>query len=210
MTHFIGIWLSPRATIRNLVDGDAVRYLLPLAAIGGIEQSLSQVVKHSVDETTMTVGPSTLEILGVNIVVGAIWGVSIFFFLLPSLVRVSGKLFKANAENKPLRISLCWGMVPQVPSLALTILFFLVVGEDLAYFSQSDLTSGAGGGIGQAVGVLSLLSATVFGVWSLGILLAGLSEVFGVSKLKSFFILIMGCLPLGLLFLMSVWAFSVL
>ena len=205
MTHISTIWLSPRATIRDLVDSGTVKYLLPLAAIAGIEQSLAQVVKYSVDTAAVTL----FQILGMNIVVGALGGV-VVFPLLASLVKSSGKLFKASAENKSVRISLCWGMVPQVPLLALTILFFLVVGEDLAYYSQSDLTSGAQGGIGQSLAVVHLLSTTVFGVWSLAIILAGLSEGFGVSKLKAFVIFFIGCLPVGLLLAVSMWVVSVL
>ena len=181
MNHFATIWFSPGFTIRNLLDTRPAKLFYPLAAVAGITTNLLQVVQRKADVSS---GFTVLEVFGVNIVVGAFYGIAMFS-LMSYLLSGLGRLFGVRGSSQSARTVLAWASVPQIPLFAVIILFFLVAGENLIYHSVSDLITGVKGTFLQIFSLIYYLVWWVLGIWTIVIGVTGLAEAFGISKLKT-------------------------
>lgn len=161
---------------------------MPLAAVYGIVLSENQVFKQGVPGE---VDISTLEIVGLNIAVGAVVGVILLYvmsFPLTWVARFQGGIARASE----VRTVLAWASVPYIPLLVAFIILALV--------SPRELLVRNGVSPYEAVGdtpwiIPVVLYSAIWGiasVWHLVIGIAGFSEInrFGVGKAMISFIVV--------------------
>lgn len=193
------IWTDPRATIRHLVRTDPERYIVLLAALGGIMQSLSQAMDRGMGDTL-----SLPWILLFAVGIGSVFGV-VALYVGSWLVHRTGRWIGGEGSLEHIRTAVAWGNVPLVAGLALTVAVIATVGS-LPFLSE-EATAAAEVGMGGALILLAYgVTMIVFGIWSLVITVKGVGEVQGFSAWKG----LGNVLLAGTVILVPIIAFGIL
>ena len=181
MNPLIRIWSDPRGTISDLTKSRPLYLFYPLAVIYGIVWNLNKIFQRGINPSR---GVGKYEILSINIVVGAIFGI-VSIFIASYLLSWIGRLFGGLASPKNIRTVLAWSAAPQIP-----LLFVILI---LAVVGPSDFLLRDGGGLFFAAGespwvfgvLLYIGLGTVVGILWCVINVVGLSEVQGFTIGKS-------------------------
>ncbi|WP_152052548.1 Yip1 family protein [Tautonia marina] len=94
------IWRRPRATIRYLVATDPTRNVMLLAALSGINSSLSRAVERNAGDLMPLVA-----ILGIAVLLGPIGGI-IWLYLGSALLRWVSGWFGGRGESEHIRTAM--------------------------------------------------------------------------------------------------------
>jgi hypothetical protein len=174
---FVGVWLSPRNTVRGILDSDPKYLVLPLAAIGGIFQSLNRLMdRNAADMISLPI------LLLLAVTAGPIGGI-LGLHIGAALIHFTGKWIGGTGSKEEIRAAIAWGGVPALWGGLLWIPILLLGGS--AAFS-SDLEAAEINAIALLLtgGMLLVQAATA--IWSIFTGLHALGEAQGFSAWKAF------------------------
>ena len=179
LNPWFSIWVSPRATMRQILATDPrrlVHLLATVAGAGGAFQSLQMP-----DAVVDAVGLYPLVVL--KLFVGAAVGL-IILYLFGFLVRLTGSWLGGTGNFVAIRAALAWSTVPNIWSTLLWLPVLVFLGEDAFNLNiESQLETP---GALFLIVPLVVISAVV-SVWSVIILMNCLAEAHGfVSAWQGF------------------------
>lgn len=177
----ITIWLEPRKTIAVLSKECPTYLVYPLAAVYGIILNLNKIYRNGVSPDY---GFHKWAILGINIIVGAAFGIGllqIFSFLLSKV----GMVFGGSGSPGVIRTALAWSAVPYIPMLLL-FLAFTILGPSSLLIRDGGTPFEAVAGTPWDIGtVLYTGLRGILSIWVIVIGIVGLSEVSDLSIARS-------------------------
>lgn len=121
---WLSIWLSPRATIRRIVNGNPAYFVMTLAFLAGVCRALERAEFRDLGEN-MPVD----KIVG-NAVISGAFGGWITFWILTALIDGLGTVFNGKATLEEIRAATAWGLVPSVVILPLWCIKLFLIGSD--------------------------------------------------------------------------------
>jgi hypothetical protein len=173
---FVSMWLSPRDTVRGILQRDPTYLVVPLGAIGGVFQALSRASEKSIgDHLSLPV------ILAIAIPFGAIAGV-LGLHVGSALLHFTGKWIGGTGSKEDIRASIAWGTVPALWGGLLWLPIILLTGR--AVFLTDIETSGAGAMTLLIAGGCLLVQAGAY-IWSIFTGLHSLGEAQGFSAWRA-------------------------
>lgn len=193
------IWLSPRNTVRHLVQTDPDHLILVLAALAGVAQVLDRASGRSMGDTV-----SFPMILGFAVLLGPIFGV-LTLYISSALIAWTGRWIGGSAPSRHIRTAMAWAGVPVVAALVLWVIAIAVLGDEMFTTAMPRVEAN----LGLAFLTMALgLAIFALGVWSLILLLKCVGEVQGFSAWKAMGNVLLGglviVLPLAALVFVTV------
>src|SRR3989442_3357291 len=191
---WFSIWTRPRATLRQILDGDPRRSVYRLAALGGIAGALKVATESGPGETAPLAATLAVAVAG-----GALGGV-LFLFLFSGLVRVAGRWLGGLGGTLEIRAALAWSYVPEIWGMILWLPRGVLLGEEMF----QPVPPGIEGNPPAALffGLL-VLAQTLVGFWGLVIGLKCIAEAHRFSAWRALGTLVlvglMLIVPVGLL-----------
>lgn len=186
---FFSIWIRPRGTIRQIVDSDPEKYVIVLAAISGIYQSLDTAAERSFGDDM-----SLVAIILLSLFVGALGGV-VSLYIGGVLFRWSGSLFGGTADSTRVRAALAWSSVPDIILLMIFIAIIAIFGHD--WFTSStawmDTNQALVLGVFGLVGIVGIILV----IWKAFLVIKCLAEVHGFSAWRGLASIVVGLLTGG-------------
>jgi hypothetical protein len=122
---WISIWTRPRATLRQILDGDSRRSVFRLAALGGIAGALKLATASGFGGTH----PAAVT-LAVAVSGGALGGI-LSLFVFTSLVRVAGRWLGGRGGTLEVMAALAWANVPSIWGLLLWLPRTALLGQEM-------------------------------------------------------------------------------
>ncbi len=169
---WFAMWTRPRETIRSLVAEESARSVTVVAALGGIAESLTRM-----SGSTFAQGLSLPSMLFFAVLVGSVAGVTATW-IVSVVLAWTGAWIGGRADAVETRAALGWSYVPMAWSLAFWLPALLLFGRDIVVLDDTQVEQAPGLAIAAAVFVLVVIVAWI---WSIVLLLKGLSEVQGFS-----------------------------
>ncbi|MBI5687302.1 MAG: YIP1 family protein [Verrucomicrobia bacterium] len=157
---FLTIWLSPRETIRRIVEWNPNYWVIALACLAGIGQAFDQASMKNIGDET----PTAL-IFAIALVAGPLVGL-LQLWIGYQLIRWTGRWLGGMASREHLRTALAWGYVPAVFALTLLIPEWLIAGPELFTKQTPHLNAHPGllmflkalGAVGGMLGIWSIVT----------------------------------------------------
>lgn len=174
------IWTRPRATVRYLVATDPTRSIMLLAALNGINSSLSRAVERNAGDVL-----PLAAILGIAVLLGPIGGI-IWLYLGSALLRWVSGWFGGRGQVEHVRTAMAWSLVPILVTMVFWIPQLLLFRGEMFQSEMPRVESNpALLNTMVALGGVEVLCILVLGIWSLVVFLKGLGEVEGFSAWKA-------------------------
>jgi MFS family permease len=170
---FKTIWLSPRETIRRIVDVNPEYHVNLLIALGGIAESLDRASsKNAGDRMPLA------AILGMALILGPV-GALIGAWISAHLIRITGNWINGKGEDDEIKAAIGWSTVPTVVGLALWVPLLILLGQEMFTEETPSIQGNAG--------VAIVLVAITFGlmllnIWSFVLLCNCVAEVQGYTS----------------------------
>jgi hypothetical protein len=150
--------------------------VIPLAALGGIANALDRATAQNAGDKLPLAGVLTSCIFGG--VLGGLLGIYVGGGILKWVCSWLG----GRASYKEVRAALAWSAVPNITSLAITILELFIFGNDL--FTTATPRLDANPALGLVLMALGFVEI-VLAIWSFVVLLKCLGEVNGFSAWRA-------------------------
>jgi len=133
LVPWVSIWTRPRATLRQVLDGDPGQWVFRLAALGGVAGALRLVSKSAFGNSH----PISV-VLAVCLGCGALGGI-VALFLLTSLVGMAGRLLGGRGRTSEVMAALAWSYVPSIWGLSLWLPVAVLLGAETFHAQPSIL-----------------------------------------------------------------------
>jgi len=132
-SNYARILISPRITLRIIVDRDPRQRVIALAIIGGLVGALAAVVQFRSPEAfrigaraIAAIPPTTLHRIRISQVVVSPFLAVAFLYINGTLLRWSGGLLGGTAKSVEVRAALGWATVPSILTGLVLIAFALI------------------------------------------------------------------------------------
>jgi hypothetical protein len=173
---FVAVWLRPRDTVRSIVNSDPTYLVIPLAAVGGIVQTLDRAMgKNAGDVISL---PILLLMVLIAGPIGGVLGLQIG----AALLHFTGKWLGGSATRAEIRAAVAWGGVPALWGGLLWIPIIALAGG-AAFTSDMGVDDVNGAALLLSGAMLLVQAGTA--IWSIFTGLHALAEVQGFSAWKS-------------------------
>lgn len=171
---FTKIWFSPRVVFRYLEQNSYSKYVSILLVLAGINSAIDRSISRGAGDSM-----SLWAVLGIAVVAGALLG-WISYYIYAALMSWTGKWLKGKSNTSSLLRVLAHALIPSIASLAIVFAQIGVFGNDL-FSSYNDLTSDLPI---EVFYYITLFISTVLSLWTLVLLVVGVSEVqkFSIGK----------------------------
>lgn len=178
LNPWLGIWLQPRATLRQLMqEPPREAQLMALVVIGTLATGLSRAGSHDIG--------AHLSLLTILLLAGfsaALSGILLGYLAFSALLQWTGSWLGGRASNQGLRTAIAWSNVPLLP------VALMVFGE-IALFGSEALTRDGPAADGNliligAYGVYGILGAALW-IWSVILSVICIAEAQGFSAPKA-------------------------
>jgi hypothetical protein len=166
-SSFLTIWTKPRATIRQIVYIDPTQHVLLLAALAGIGNAFSRGSMRMAPENS----GDFMSLLAISFVVGPIGGI-IILYVAGAILRWTGSKLGGQADSENVRAAVAWSYIPMI---AYYVLF--IPAELLIFLAGNGSTGPFWDILWFGFSLFGLVAAIGLTLWSLVILVIGLSEV---------------------------------
>lgn len=170
---WLTIWTRPRGTMRAILDVDPKRYVLWLAAIVGVGETLSRASSRAMSDDW-----PVWAIFGLALTLGALGGV-ISLYISGAVLGWSGRLLGGHGESEQVRAAVAWAAIPQLAALALWLPDLILYGEEM--FTSYTPRMDANPVPLLLIGVVQL----ILSVWALFLLVKTLAEAHRFSAWRS-------------------------
>lgn len=182
---FLSIWVKPRGTIRRIVDSDPTKYVLILAMLTGVSQSLDNASRRNAGDSM-----PLIAVLAICIIGGSIGGI-ISLYIGGALFRWSGSWFGGQATSEEVRAAIAWSSLPNIIiSFPVWILMLLIYGQEM--FTSSTPRMDANPILALIVSLPLLFATIIAGIWSLVLMVKCVGEVHRFSAWKALAAIILG------------------
>ena len=145
--NYVRILISPRATIRAIVDRDPRDKVFALIAVAGFIGALAAAIQFrspqafSIGRQAIPmIAPATTWKIRIGQVIASPILAILFLYINGAILRWSGSLFGGTANNVEVRAALGWSSVVSILS-ALILLAFTVIDPPPTPIAASDLHS---------------------------------------------------------------------
>jgi hypothetical protein len=122
---WISIWTRPRATLRRILEGDPLRSVYFLAALGGVAGAVNLATTSGFGDTLPVAATIAVALLG-----GALGGI-LSLFIFTGLVRVAGRWLGGRGATHEIMAALAWANVPTIAGLLLWLPRAVFLGEEM-------------------------------------------------------------------------------
>lgn len=186
---WVSIWLSPRETIRKIVDRDPTHDVIMLGALAGGLAGLNSSLSASLGEAPVALPPWLVPYLPIwtflSPFIGAAAGIGAIYasaFVFQWVGRVLGGV----ASWREVCAASAWAEVPQICLAAVALGLLLVTGVTQAFFpsmpaADPNAAARAARHFTEADGI-----AVIVSIWSLVIFIQSLAEVHRFSAWRAF------------------------
>ena len=173
---FSKIWMSPRMVFKFVTDSNYNGLTTSLLIFAGIFNALySASFRNIGDQMSLPI------VLIVCLIGGGIFG-WIYFYLYAALLSWTGKWLKGAGNTRSLLRMMSLAFIPSLVLILLFIVRIALYGNEVF---QSNIDIFAKGAPTIAAYAFFTFVETAIGVWTLGILIIGISEVQKLSIWKS-------------------------
>jgi hypothetical protein len=194
---FTRIWTSPRSVFRYLHTYQYDKYVSLLLILAGIAKGFDQAATKNMGDSS-----SLPVIIGICVVVGGLFGWITYYFYA-GLLSWTGKWIKGTATTKEILRVIAYGMLPSIISLVFVVIQIIVYGEEI-FKKEGNIIRGST--IEDAVFYISLLWQFTLVIWTMILIVVGISEVqkFSIGKaiLNLLFPGFVIMIPIGLIVLL--------
>jgi len=167
---FLTIWLSPRETIRRIVEWNPGYCVLWLACLAGVGQVLDRSTIRDLGDKV------PLAVLWVIVLVGGPLAGLLHLWISSLLLRWTGRWLGGVATLRQLIAAVAWSLTPQAFAQLLFIPSWLIAGREL--FTKHTPHLDAHPGLLVMLTVLGAVE-TILGIWSVFTLCHTVAEVQG-------------------------------
>ncbi len=178
---WIAICFRPRVTLRRILEENPTRFVLVLAALGGVLEFLREAEGTESEETSLA------SIFVRALTVGALMGI-LGLYVFGFVLRGAGSLLGGRGTARDVRAALAWAYVPAVWLAILWIPKLLLFGKSVFTIEAESL--------GESYLALRWLEYAG-SLWSLVIGIQCLGEALRLSAWKALLALLMGTLLLA-------------
>ena len=175
MEIFTEIWTSPRKVFRYLNERNYDKYVTILLVLSGISSAFTQAAsKNMGDKMSISV------IIGICIISGGLFG-WLIYYIYAALTSWTGKCLKGEGNTKSILRTISHAMIPSVIALGLLIPQISIYGNEV-FKSDGEIISA--GLISNILVYLSMFLEFVLAIWTIVLLVIGISEVqkFSIGK----------------------------
>jgi len=192
---FTKIWMSPREVFKFINDTRYAKFTTLLLILGGITSALNNATSRNMGDLLPLWGVLMACVIG-----GAVFG-WLYFYVYAALMSWTGKWLKGVGNTRSLFRMMSYALIPSLVVLLTFILRVVLFGNNefqrnVDMFDNAFLTT--------SVYTVTAFIEIVIGVWTLVILVIGISEVQKLSIWKSILnlilpalLLIAVCIPIG-------------
>jgi len=173
---FTKIWTSPRDVFKFLNTYKYDKYVTLLLILGGITRTFDRASSKNMGDTL-----SIEVVILLCIVIGALFG-WLSYYIFAALLNWTGKWLKAKGNIDSLLRVIAYALIPSIFSLLLLIPQIAIYGNEL-FKSDGDVSSA--GLIPNIIVYSSIFIEFVLAIWSLVLIVIGISEVQKLSIGKS-------------------------
>lgn len=189
---WLTIWTKPRATLLAIVRDNPSYGFFFLCFVYGFVAVLGGAQQVSLGNAT-----SGFIILLVSALLGFFVGY-LALSIQALVLKWTGSWIGGKASYKEIRAAVAWSNVPAIVDIALWIITTFIFGS--ALFTQDFSQNLFFGTPGGHVFILTGIARLVLGIWSIVILLIGLSAVQKFSVIKAIFNALFAFLIVGAIF----------
>lgn len=173
---WLSMWVSPRATIRQIINTDPNKGIFLLAALSGIISTFGNAVSRKLGDTI----PFFIIIAGC-VVLGALGGI-LGLFIMSALYAWMGRQLGGSGQAREIRAALAWASVPTIWSGTLLIPELILFGNELFTTKTPRLNSTP---ILALVLLVFGLIEIMIAIWGFVVLLKSLGEAHGFSAWRA-------------------------
>ncbi|AIZ63160.1 hypothetical protein PK28_04680 [Hymenobacter sp. DG25B] len=177
------IWFKPKHTLQYILQYSPEKYVPVLLCLGGIDRAIDRASLKDMGDKM-----STPSVLFSAILAGGLFG-WLSYYLYAWLLSVTGKWLNGQATLSVLKTVLAWSLLPAIFSLVLVVPALAIFGDDV-FKSQLVHQSISY----QIMWVFYGLCEVVLGIWTLVILVQGISLVQGFTMGRSILNLVLPAL----------------
>lgn len=186
MEPLLSVMVKPRETFRFMIENRKFTYALYTGAVAGVASMLITMYGSA-----FPVGFGLGDVVYTSIVMGILMFMVTNFVMAFVMTKV-GTLFKGQSTFKEMFQTVCMANAPYFWIMPI-LLFWLQSASHTFFKFDFDIETTLKDMIWAYVG---LFSVAVAAIWSLVLSLIGVSEVHQISKMKAFFVLLVGSLSI--------------
>ncbi len=127
---WLNIWLTPRTTLRGIIEENPEKYVLLLAILAGLGQVMQKAVPNTLGNRFVS-----NDALILAFIYGPIAGI-ISVYSGGAIFRWSGQIFSGKAAPKEVRAALAWASIPQILSSFIVIPVQILLFGNIASFPE--------------------------------------------------------------------------
>lgn len=173
---FTKIWTSPRLIFKYINDNNYNKHVNMLLILAGITNAFDRASTKNLGDNVSLIG-----ILALCIVLGALLG-WIGYYLYSSLLSWTGKWLDGKGNSNSILTMLSYAMIPAILTL---VLIFIQMGLYGVGIFQSNFDVFSGGLISNIIFFTTSILELTLGIWTLVLIVIGLSEVQKISVPKA-------------------------
>jgi len=173
---FLKIWSRPRLVFQYLTETKHDKYLTVLLILAGISSAFTQASNRNSGDSL-----SLLAVVAICIFVGGLFG-WISYYIYAALLSWTGKWLNGQGDTDAILRLIAYAMIPSIVALLLFIPNILIFGNETF---QSSLELSGRGFVPIFVYYLSAFLEVMLGVWTIVLLVIGISAVQQLSILKA-------------------------
>lgn len=183
------IWVKPKGTLAYILQSCPEKYVPVLLCLGGIVRAIDRASMKDAGDTM-----STTSVLLSVVIGGGLFG-WLTYYIYAWAMSVTGRWVNGHASPSNFRTVIAWALIPSITSLVLLVPEVLIFGDDL-FKSEPINTSDFNNTMRIVFGIVEM----TLGVWTLVIMVKGVSLIQNFTTGKSILNLILpGLLIIGLI-----------
>lgn len=198
LNPWVSMWMRPRQTVRQMLNTEPTKYVLLLAALGGVSSAMDEVTEACIGEDL----PFRIGVLAGCAIVGAIFGV-VWLYVYGWATGLVGRWLDGVGTATELRTAIAWSQIPSIWLLPINFGFaaaVAILGPENMFAGMAEAVQAEGGfDISMFPPWILALAAggIIIGLWQIVITCQSVGEAHQFSSGKGFVTLLLSGLMLG-------------